>query len=362
MPSYTWQARPNGGASLTNIQSVNIGFGRNYQQDPFRASNVTVTGRGYTSPPSIAVGDYFQIVALNGATEVWSYSFYVTDFVFNYGISSKADTWTLTLQDSLGNAGKANVTGSWINNTQSGFALSNTATLANINIDVYIGGGNGTAYLSAQSFTNQNLLSVLNQIIATEQGMLFGGNYDFLNGVINWTSRGIYQTSTPQAEFTDTTPQVAAIGNTYNEFEVAGLTGNYATKVNVNPVGLATQSAGSGYKFWDIDTYDVSTTQAGETATYALSTLSTATSRPISIRVQTKGQTNDAAIKSAFPGNAVNINFRGTKYTCLVEGGSINGTPTETTIVYNLTPLSEVKFNFTLNSTYYGVLDQDKLG
>ena len=132
--------------------------------------------------------------------------------------------------------------------------------------------------------------------------------------------------------------------------------------MNVNPDGLATQSAGTGFKFLDIDTYDVDTTQALGTATYALSTLSTATSVPLSISVMTEGQTNDAALIVAFPGNAVNISFRGTEYTCLVEGGSIASTPGNTVINYNLTLMTQNKFNFTLNSTYYGVLNTNQLG
>jgi hypothetical protein len=76
----------------------------------------------------------------------------------------------------------------------------------------------------------------------------------------------------------------------------------------------------------------------------------------------TEGQTNDAALIVAFPGNAVNISFRGSEYTCLVEGGSIASTPGNTVINYNLTLMTQNKFNFTLSSTYYGVLNTNQLG
>ncbi|CAB5223659.1 hypothetical protein UFOVP738_4 [uncultured Caudovirales phage] len=361
MPSYTWEARLNGTTTLTNIQTVNVTLGRSYNTDPFRGSTAVITGRGYTTPPSINVGQYVQLVALNGATEVWSYAFYVVDFAFNYGIVPSEDTWTLTVNDSLGQAGRATVTGSWVSNTQSGSALSNTAALANISIDVYIGATNGTAYLSAQSFTNENCLTILNKIITTEQGYLTGAAFDDLNGRIEWAPRSD-NGPFPICEFTDTTPVVSSIANKYNTLEVAGLQGNYATKVIASPSGLAAQSAGTGYKVWEFETYDVSTGQAATTAAAALARLSTATVIPVTLSCITENQTNDAALKACFPFKGINIAFRGSQYTCNVEGGTISSSPMSTTLTYNLTLWPITRFSFTLNSSYYGVLNTSKLG
>lgn len=361
MPSYTWEARLNGTTTLTNIQTVNVTLGRTYNTDPFRGSTAVITGRGYTTPPSISVGQYVQLVALNGATTVWSYAFYVVDFAFNYGIVPSEDTWTLTVNDSIGQAGRATVTGSWVTNTQSGAGLSNTAALANISIDVYIGGNNGVAYLSAQSFTNENCLTILNKIITTEQGYITGAAFDDLNGRIEWAPRSNVGPF-PICEFTDTTPVVSSIANKYNTLEVAGLQGNYATKVIASPSGLAAQSAGTGYKVWEFETYDVSTAQALTTATTALSRLSTATVIPVTLSCITENQTNDAALTACFPFKGINIAFRGSQYTCNVEGGTISSSPMSTTLTYNLTLSPITRFSFTLNSSYYGVLNTSKLG
>ena len=361
MPSYTWEARLNGTTTLTNIQTVNVTLGRTYNTDPFRGSTAVITGRGYTTPPSISVGQYVQLVALNGATEVWSYAFYVVDFVFNYGIVPSEDTWTLTINDSIGNAGRATVTGSWAANTQSVAALSNTAYLANINMELYIGASNGTAYLSAQSFTNENLLTILNKIITTEQGYMTGATFDDLNGYIVWRPRSDIGPF-PICEFTDTTPVVSSIANKYNTLELAGLQGNYATKVVVNPSGLAAQTAGTGYKVWEIETYDYTTGQAATTAAFALSRLSTATVIPITVSCITENQTNDAALIACYPFQGINIAFRGAQYTCNVEGGTISSSPMNTTLTYNLTLSPVTRFSFTLNSSYYGILNTSKLG
>jgi len=351
---------------INNIQSLTINYGRVLSTDPFRGSNVTITGRRPDLLPPIFIGQVIK-VETTGTTDNFRYDCYVADFIVNYGFTPTEDTWTIICEDALGSAGRATVTGSVATNNRTFDVMSSIGGLVKIFPDTFTGDSdrNGTQRCSAINITNENLLTFFNQVAATEQGDIFNGTAFLLSGdnllkLISYKTRR--QFDMPVAEFTDTTPQASALAAKYERIEFAGLSQTYADKVIVKPEGLAAQTAGTGNKVYEVSTYDVTTTQGASTAAYILSTLSTDTDVPVIISCIAENQPTDKALAAAKPSAWINIALRGDQYTCKVEGGTISVTPSQTRFTYNLTLQPQNSFNFVLDSTHYGVLDTNKLG
>lgn len=348
---------------IDNIQSINIVYGRTLSTDPFKGGNAVITGRRPDLLPTIFID---QVVYIFTAGTTNSYFFYgsVTDFVINYGIVPAEDTWTIVCEDTIGSAGRAYVTASVAAGTLTRTAMQTLGTPAEIYPQGGIGFSNGTQKVSAINATNENLLTLFNKIMATEQGELRAGDINFISGNpfknLGFSVRSAYDI--PVAEFTDTTPQAASLAVKYQNIEFAGLGQTYATRVLVQPEGLAEQSAGSGDNVYTVSTFDETTTQGAATAAFILDKLSTGTEVPVTISCISEGQTTDKDLAAASFLPWVNIALRGNQYTCSVEGGTIYATPEQTRFTYNLTLQDQNSFNFVLNSSAYGRLDQDKLG
>jgi hypothetical protein len=348
---------------ITNIQSLNITYGRTLSTDPFRGSTVTITGRRPDLLPTIFIGQIIY-VSTAGTTDGYSYYAYVTDFIVDYGFVPNEDTWTIVCEDSLGSAGRATVTASVPAGTLTKIAMQTLGDTVDIAPEVTIGFSNGTQRVSAINATNENLLTLFNKVIATEQGIIQNGVPNFFAGNpfkgVSFQPRSAYQL--PVAEFTDTTPQAPALAVRYERIEFAGLGQTYATKVIVEPESAAAQTAGTGNNVYTVSTFDENNAQAASTAAYILSTLSTGTEVPVTISCIAENQTTDKDLAAASFLPWVNIALRGSQYTCAVEGGTISVTPAQTRFTYNLTLQPQNSFNFVLDSTHYGVLDTDILG
>ena len=371
MSKYNWTAiaqtpGTDDFVSIDNIQTININYGRALSTDPFKGTIVTLTGTDPDLLPPIFIGQVVTVATI-GTTDNYDYDCYVADFIVDYGFTTSEDRWTIVCEDAVGAAGRCSVTASVLSGTRTRQAMSNLGVSEKIRPDVLLGTTdfNGTQFVSAITASNTNLLSLFNQIAATEQGEIFNGYASVdVNGdvdkILGFNRRTPY--GLPVAEFTDTTPQVAALAAKYERIEFAGLSQTYAERVIVSPNGLADQVAGAGNKVYTVSTFDVTTTQGASTAAYILSTLSTATEVPVTISCIAENQPTDKALAAAQPSAWINIALRGNQYTCKVEGGTISVTPSQTRFTYNLTLQNQNSFNFVLDSTHYGVLDTDKLG
>jgi hypothetical protein len=348
---------------ISNIQTINITYGRTLSTDPFKGGGATITGRRPDLLPTIFIGQIIYISTV-GTTDGYSFYGYVTDFIVDYGIVPAEDVWTIVCEDALGSAGRATVTASVAAGTLTRTAMQTLGTPASIYPEGGIGFSNGTQKVSAINATNENLLSLFNKVIATEQGLIFNGAPNFFFGSpfkgMGYRPRNAYQL--PVAEFTDTTPQAAALAVKYERIEFAGLADSYATKVIVDPRAAADQVAGTGNNVYTVSTFDENDAQAAATAAYILSTLAIGTEVPVSISCISEDQTTDKDLAAASGLPWVNIALRGNQYTCAVQGGTIFATPEQTRFTYNLTLQPQNSFNFVLDSTHYGKLDTNKLG
>jgi hypothetical protein len=213
--------------------------------------------------------------------------------------------------------------------------------------------------VSAQTLTNANLLTVLNELIATEQGSITGGASDS----IIWQGRQEFTVSNPSAKFTDdpqevsVTPQIA-----YDVLNFASLADNVAAKVIVTPEGLAPQTFGSGTKSFEMNSYDQTTSQAGDLAAYVQSTLTQATDVPFSISSRTSLQSDLFLIALASTGAQerlfVEVELRGTIYNCIINGATVSSDPQDTRVQLYLFAADLSAF-FVLDDDFYGVLQTD---
>jgi hypothetical protein len=353
----TWQAIINGN-TITDVQGVNINSGRQNLQDPFRAGTATITGRNINGLPSILIGDTVQLNAYGD--DIGPYiMFYgrVADVSFQYGMVPNEDSWTITAEDALATAGRQLNTAFWLGTDTTYGAAIKWLAGTGLDIDSVSPSIAGSSIVSAQTIENGNLLEVLQQLIQTEQGRIFGV---FFNK-IRWVGRDEIA-FTSSYEFNDgtVTPTLPVIS--YDVLNFRALADNVANRVVVEPEGLAAQSFGSGIKTYSLKSYDVSTSQAGDLAAYVVSTLDQTADVPVSVSSRSSMQSNNDLLGMTTQGfyNLLRlpIVLRGVTYQCLIEGLQISSTPDDTRFTLILSGAAAQAF-FTLDNTFYGRLQDD---
>jgi hypothetical protein len=353
----TWRAIVNGN-TLSDLQGVNLNSGRQNLQDPFRAGTVTLTGRNIAALPTIVIGDTVEMKADGDGTGDYP-MFYgrVSDVSFQYGIVAAEDSWTITAEDALARAGRQVNTASWLaTDTTYAAALKWVATTG-ITVESVSPTIAGSSIVSAQTVTDGNLLEVLQQLIQTEQGRMFGVFYD----KIQWVGRDEIAFSSSY-EFNDGTVATTFPKITYDVLNFRALADNVANRVVVEPEGLASQSFGSGLKTFILKSYDVSTSQAQDLAAYVESTLDQTAGVPISVSTRSSMQSNDNLLAICTGGfyNLLRLPvvLRGNTYQCLIEGVQISSTPSDTRFTFILSGAFAQAF-FTLDNSFYGRLQDD---
>jgi hypothetical protein len=349
------------GEYLDDLQTVNITTGRVGVQDPYRAGTTSISGRNPSALPAIEVGDFLWIQAFP-SDESFSYPMFygrVADVQIQFGFVANMDTYTIIAEDALANAGRLNINGSWIAGISTAEAASHFLAGTGVPftiIDTYI---ERASKVSAQSLTNANVLTVLNQLIATEQGNITGGAADS----IIWQGRNEFTVSNPSALFTDDPAEVSVVTQLkYDTLNFASLADNVANKVIVSPEGLASQTFGTGTKSFEMKSYDQTTSQAGDLAAYVQSTLTQATDVPFLVSARTSMQTDLFLLGLAATGAQerlfVQVELRGTVYNCIINGATVSSDPSDTRVTLNLFAADLSAF-FVLDDDFYGRLQDD---
>jgi hypothetical protein len=349
------------GQYLDDLQTANVTRGRIGVQDPFKSATTTISGRNPSDLPAIKVGDFLVVEAYppDESIQYIMFSGRVADVQIEFGTVPVMDRWTILAEDALANAGRLNVSGSWV-------AGITTAEAAD---DILAGTGvpivfidpllAGSSKVSAQTLENQNLLQVLNQLIATEQGKLHGAQEDR----IQWLGRKELNPGFAQARFTDDPAEISITSQLkYDTLNFASLADNVANKVIVTPEGLAPQSFGTGTKSFELNSYDQTTSQAGDLAAYVQSTLTQATEVPFSISARTSYQDDllllQLAATGPISGQFVEVELRGTMFSCIINGSSVSSDPSDTRVQLNLYAADLSSF-LVLDDVYFGRLQDD---
>jgi len=354
---------PGGPFDIDNVTSFVVTKGRQQVQDPFKTGTAVITGRDINEVSGLNIGDTIQIrsTTFNGASynEIF-YAGFISDISVNYGNVSNMDTWTIQVEDGLAAAGRA-VTSRTITAGSTTIAASQAAAVGT-NVIVFDPLGVGSSSrTSGFTLSNANLLTVLNQLIATEQGRLtsVGGAGILFYGR---NTQNVYGTT---CNFTDGTVASALPAINYQEIVFRSRADSYFTKVVVEPEGLAAQTAGTGDRAFVMQSYDQTTSQASDLAQYVLNTLTVSQDVPSSLTFISESQTVTDGFTAAFYGEegtrTVLVTLRGVVYTCFIQGVTIAADPQQTRFTLNLSS-SEAAVGFILNDAVFGVLNTSKLG
>jgi hypothetical protein len=349
------------GQYLNDLQTVNVTRGRVGVQDPYKAGTASIGGRNPSDLPAIEVGDFLWVEAYPPDESVQFYMLLgrIADVQIEYGFVENMDSYTILVEDALANAGRLNASGSWAAGITTAEAAEDFLAGTGVAINFIDPALAGASKVSAQTLTNANLLNVLNQLMATEQGNLTGVS----NDEIQWQGRKEFNIQNPLAKFTDDPAEISVTPQCkYDTLNFASLADNVANKVIVTPEGLAPQSFGTGTKSFEMNSYDQTTSQAGDLAAYVQSTLTQATDVPFKISARISQQDNLSLLAMASTGvierSFVQIELRGNVYNCIINGSTVTATPSDTRVTLNLFAADLSAF-FVLDDGFYGRLQDD---
>jgi hypothetical protein len=365
MARYEWSATydPAGTAdTISHIQSVVVQKGRIQITDPFKASTATITGRDVAALPTIDIGGEISIKVDESSFMFPIEVFYgvVSDIQIVYGQVPSMDVWTIYCEDALATAGRSFTTStfSWSAGLTAYTAGSQVMTNAFSGAVTLAGGPFSTSTVSAQSKPDTNVLQLLNELAATEQGYLTSQQPN----AIKWLNRSEIGTFPIRGVFSDS--GFPGPNTTFNDVTFRSQADSYFDKAVVEADGLAAQSSGTGSRVYTLKTYDQTTTQAKNLADYVLATLQVQQSVPSNISIISETQSNDIALQcanEAGTGIRCALFLRGVAYTLFVEGSTITATPEQTRFTLNVVSADALNF-FILDDASFGVLDTNRLG
>lgn len=359
MPVPAYELTVNGN-SVSNIQGASFTKGRTKISDPLRAGSGTIRGRRPDLLPTIAVGQtaIFVIRPSGFGGLGYAFAWRVADLRIIYGVTSEYDEWELDIEDTFALLGRGDVSTSWADGDLSETAIYNVVNQYGIGLTVAIA---SKSQVSAQTITNQNGLEVLSQLAVTEQARFTtqspaGPEYITLYGRGWQTQLTTYDASD---DGTGTNPLA------YTGLDFAGLADNYASKVIINPEGLAQQTAGSGSYSISLPSYSRNTSDAANLASFLVGVYSQQLGQPSKITLKVSGQNTttkqDNALAICDPMSQIQVKFRGVTFLAIVEGYTITALVDDVLLTCYLSSPSFYP-QFILDSTQFGVLDTNRLG
>lgn len=364
MPRFTWRARylnaPGGVAStytITDLQSVFISWGLQNITDVWAPARVTIEGRNpdqfNTYPLKMGNGLQVDMSSTSGSPTVTNKPMFygnISDIAYTYDFVTNGDRWRIEGEGTSARIGRQTGNATWTagqNIEQAVEAFSPPIT---------INGYNLASTVSAQSITEQQAGSYFGSLLQMEQAAV-GESYTAVD------LYGRNYTAWPGHTFSDGT--VATTDPIkYDGIDFGSRAQNYNTKVVVSPDGLAAQTAGTGDRVYQVNTYDETTSQAADLANYLNASLVLQEGNPLVISCQDFVQPHNYLkdmCTPILPWSHFQIAFRGDLYPVYAIGGTITATPEATRFTYNLIPDSVKQF-LILDSLYFGTLDTNKLG
>ena len=361
MARYDWKIIYDGSVNILDAQSISIRKGRTQITDPFRGGTATITGRNVAALPTIEIGKEIELVAEQGVNDFTMFHGVVADVQITYGQLASMDTYEIHCEDSIARAGRG-LTGdpfSWSAGLTAYVAAEDVLFDAFLSSLVLTGSPVGS-FVSGQSEPNQNVLNLLNKLVATEQGYLFADD----PFTIKWVARNEYPTQPLLGTFTDGTAATINPTAPFNDVTFRSQADSFFDKAVVQAEGLLPRASGTGNRVYTLQTYDQTLTQAANLADYLLATLQVQEFVPSTISAISEVQSNNVAIEAAQlagSGRQCGLILRGVIYDVFVEGSTVTATPEQTRFTLNLVSSEALSF-FILDSPTFGVLDQDKLG
>lgn len=364
------------------VQSLSCFVGRQSSTDAWQPSRTTIRARypqGHASPLAGLIADAPVVwYAPNETYPSWAGR--ITNVMVEYGVpwngstTGVEDYLTIDAEGALGIWGRGNITlpaspVQYLQDMLNANAQPSKSSIPNV----------GASLLNFTIDDPRPALDWLQRATASVQAVVQDG----LSAVADSRSATVgvelqSQRSTCEVSFSDVTND--ATHRVYSEIIFDGLADNFYTRITVNPENVAAQSVvvlgnDPPYRELNVETFNSGTSQAasianGLAAQYGypligLAQIQAKTSAqhtqnlhtltaPVSPPPSTITQLGDLV------GSLVQVDFRGDTYYAVLEGVGLSANLNESVFTYYLTP-SEITGWFTLDSTAFGELDDDRL-
>jgi hypothetical protein len=382
-PTVNYSTTINGTyTSLTGIQSVSISRGRQRFDDNF-AGNTCVVDLipATTYATALAIGQFIDVRTTNASGSAAYFVGTITDIDRKYEIPyntsttyAPADRIRITATGTTGILGKSTEV-SYTLISQSCTANILAASTANGCYVPYLYLNDSPTFSSNATLTNIGTLDLVNGLLRTCQYFVDdidnsrsdATGYNHTGGTF---SPGVSNTS---YTFSD----AGTVGAyKFSDLQYQSTVLNTFTEAQVAPTGLATQSATTGVAPFNTlvyNTYNNTTADAANLASYIISLQSITTAVPFSITTNTMAAATCTDLSvltttAAYTGSGVTVNlgaavtviFRGTTVTAQIQGINTTFYPDYATVQLFLSP--SLGTPFTLDSSAFGVLDANRLG
>lgn len=354
--------------TLTNVQEISFFGGRRNQLDAYNASNIRIVARypsGYASPIAALVpGTYVQVLSPNIAGYPYGFGGKIRNVNVTYGIpyqSSQGPADYIEIDVEGGFAEVGRMSGNGYSMASGTFGTQ----IVTMNAQTGLTANGGTNTVMAGTTINGTWGDWLNSSLVSINGRMSDfGSVGFL------IIQGPYVNKVCTVNFSDTTNN--ATNQLYDTLRFDALADNYYTQVQVDPESYAIQTvtkagATTPYRTLTVNTFNSSTAQATDLANFLLSQYQTQRFAISEISCLAERQNSFQLDKLGLSGMAemigarVNVTFRGTTVTCLIEGVSLTATPESARYTYYVSG-ADLNNYLVLNDAVFGKLDSNKLG
>jgi hypothetical protein len=348
------------------VLSASINVGRNSYMDVYNGGSLVFTVNNNTDQTdNFRMNDRIQVTesTLNYDQTFWVDEIQYQDYPGNTGLS----TMTVTCSDAVTRLGRRFVDDQVLPQESAADQIARFSDGASPPVVVTVGEG---SIVSGTTFTGAPMQRI-NQIVSTDRGIL-----NEVQLSVRYVAHDAIASGNPLSSISiGRTAASNRIG--YQEFTRTALGLNFMNTVTVTPAGgseQVAQNTGSatlyGSAFYSVSSLDATDSQALNLAQW----LSNAQSDPNAVRFEigfSDRSQDDAAIipflSDMQQQDRFNLTYRvpgagsDTTVEVIVEGYSMNITPSETQFRVSFSPMAYYQF-FTLDSATLGILDTSRLG
>lgn len=353
---------------LLDVLSFSADIGRTGIVDTYSPSSATVTYRRTSgSTPIPPIGTMIYIVDYTTGSTAQQiaenndlvYVGYVRDAVVNWGINSAEDTVTIDCESYLAVLGRNVLPSTNFSHDNLADYIDTIETASGATITLVNAGSDEEIH---QVTWTDSVAALMRLITNTVYGRMSEG----VNAVTLLAKNTV---RTAEWKFSDNN------GGTYQEYDdirYESLGDNYYTQVQVNYPNDNQAVAGTGTRVLSIDTLARNATNASTLANYYKNTFGTPVMGLAQISAKASRQATFRLSKLVAPagvqagtyacvGTQMEVDFRGSILTVIVEGVSVSGDPNDSRYTFYVSP-GDLNSYLVLNNSVLGRLDFNRLG
>jgi len=363
--------------TASNVQSINISVGRQQQLQQYSASQARIEIRyatGFASPiPEFVAGTKVIIDNATSGLDMWVGR--INNVSVQYGIPysggvGNADRLTITCEGAFAPLGRMQGDGYALSAGALATQLSTASTESGVALSV---AGSSNPSLSAYTVNGTWADWVQLAALTTNARIIDGIGFD---QVTLWSPNYVY---TSAINFSDTANN--ATNQVFDNIEFASWADNYYTQVTVDPDALSPVTAtkvgaGEPFRTYKVNTLHSSTSQATDYANYLLGNYDNPDFALTAISCLAEAQSTfkldsisyqSGTVPIVNPmfawciGTQVNVTFRGTTFTCIIEGATMSATPASSRYTFYVSG-ADLNAYLILDNAVFGKLDSNKLG